>query len=153
VNGNAAPLYEIGADFASLQLPFDNPDRWEIVVRRAGMDSQPFVIEYAEAAPAIVELQSGGGILDIVATGLGPVSPAVPAGSASGDMEPFSLTVLPVRVEIAAAGALMELEPFYAGLRPWIPGHYLVRVLLPAGVNTGTARILCGSARSNTMPF
>jgi len=78
-----------------------------------------------------------GSIVSIYATGLGVVTPAVPAG-AIAPSSPLSTTALPVTANIAGRAATVT----YAGLAPGTIGTYQVNIVVPPGAPSGTARLL-----------
>jgi uncharacterized protein (TIGR03437 family) len=154
VNGELAPLFELGADRVTIQMPFTRADGWEIKVRRAGTESRPLRLEYAEALPEILEVRRGGdGILEILATGLGRTMPPAPPGTGASEAEPLPRTELPVKVLLATATGEAEADPEFAGLAPWVPGQYLVRVKLPESAGTGELRLRVGGAVSGAKAY
>jgi uncharacterized protein (TIGR03437 family) len=78
-----------------------------------------------------------GSILQIYASGLGPVNPAVPAGTPAPS-SPLSIATLPVTATIANQPATVT----YSGLAPGLVGVYQVNVQVPAAVGSGTARLV-----------
>jgi uncharacterized protein (TIGR03437 family) len=140
VNGVAAPLFQVSPESIEFQLPYVAADEWIIVVRNAGLESQPFRLEFRQATPVITGVRNrGDGYLEIYATGLGPVTPAIQAGLGGLADPPYNRTVLPVTVLLDGS----ELQPVYSGLAPYIPGRYQVNVAVPPGFN-GEVRLRVG---------
>lgn len=154
VNGQAAPLFEIGENFVVFQMPYVRVDAWEIKVRRAGTESSAIRLSFVEAAPEILEVRRvDDTTLELMAAGLGMTEPAVPAGSAVGAEDPLPRAVLPVQVLLAAGAGSMTLEPESSTLAPWVPGRYLVTVKLPGGFSAGEVALRAGQAVSAARPF
>lgn len=85
--------------------------------------------ETSPTAPA-----SPGDALIIYCSGLGAVSPAVPAGSAASLTE-LSNTVSPVTVTVGAESA----KVLFAGLAPGFAGLYQVNAIVPSGIAASTS--------------
>jgi uncharacterized protein (TIGR03437 family) len=145
VNGTAAPLFSVAPGRIELQLPYMQADAWHITVRHAGVESEPFRLAFAPAAPVILSAARAGEYLIVYATGLGAVDPAIPAGLGGGAEEPYSRATLPVTVLLGGT----ELAPSYAGLAPYYPGRYQINVRLPEGFTGGEVRVRVGGAMSN----
>jgi uncharacterized lipoprotein YddW (UPF0748 family) len=152
-NGIAVPLLAVAPDAVEIQLPYATVARWEIVLRRAGMESPPVEIAAAPAAPLIHGIYVGQGFLEIYATGLGATAPPIAAGVGGNGQEPYHRVAARVRVLLDTPAGEVELEPLYAGLQPYLPGRYQVNVLLPAGVNSGQVRLKVGEALSAPAAF
>ncbi len=148
VNGLAAPLFEAGPDFVEVQLPYSNDAQFIVRARRGGFESAPLRIAAVEARPRILSAKIEGDALEIIATGLGATDPPALSGSGGSDSEPFQRCVLPIRAVLASPAGDLELAPDLAGLAPWIPGRYRVRVSLPAGVVPAQVRLKAGNAVS-----
>ncbi len=84
--------------------------------------------ETSPTAPA-----SAGDILIIYCSGLGAVSPSVPAGTA-GPLNPLSNTVNPVTVTVGGQSA----KVLFAGLAPDFAGLYQVNAVVPTGITPST---------------
>jgi uncharacterized protein (TIGR03437 family) len=75
-------------------------------------------------------------VITIFASGLGPVSPAIPSGLAAGAGGTTIPTLVnPPQVRIGSTNATVE----FAGLAPGFVGLYQVNVRIPAGAPTGDA--------------
>jgi uncharacterized protein (TIGR03437 family) len=81
------------------------------------------------AAPA-----SAGEVLEVYCTGLGAVTPAVPAGTPA-PLTSYSQTTNTVAATIGGQAA----QVLFAGLAPGFSGLYQVNVLVPNGAPTGAA--------------
>ena len=142
----------------------------QLVIRRGASYSVPVSVAVAAAQPAIfTEDGSGrglgivlsatgvlagpgtpvaaGDVVVIYATGLGAVSPGVPAGHAA-PAEPLSHTVDKVLVTIGGVPA----EVLFAGLTPGSAGLYQVNARVPAGVPSGTAAVILAVAGQESPP-
>jgi len=75
-----------------------------------------------------------GSRVSFYASGLGAVSPAVPAGQPGASTEPLNRTVQVPRVFFDRFAATVV----YSGLAPGLPGRYLVTVQVPALVSPAT---------------
>ena len=88
-----------------------------------------------------------GGVIQIFATGLGPVNPTVKTGEASPSNPPATVTSA---VTCTVGGVSAPVQ--FAGLAPGFVGLYQVNVAIPAGV-TGTVPVVLtqGGVASNTV--
>lgn len=77
---------------------------------------------------------TAGDVLEVYCTGLGAVSPAVPAGTPA-PLTSFSQTTNTVTATIGGQAA----QVLFAGLAPGFSGLYQVNVLVPKGAPTGPA--------------
>lgn len=117
----------------TLGLPLQNVSPSLLVDR----DGSPLLLNadtgllYGAATPA-----RSGSRLQILATGLGRVTPDWPTGMAA-PLENPSKVVIPVRVYLNKE----PLEVTRATLAPGYVGFYLIEVQLPAIVNIGTAEL------------
>ena len=93
-------------------------------------------------APAAV-----GDTVVIYCTGLGDVSPAIPAGSAA-PASPLSHTVNTVTATIGGLPATV----MFSGLSPGFAGLYQVNAVVPAGVATGSSVPVVISVAGQTSP-
>jgi len=91
---------------------------------------------------------SAGDTLVIYCTGLGPIAPPVPAGTAP-PLSPLSNTVNPVTVTIAGIAARVP----FAGLAPGFVGAYQVNVTVPAGIAPGpSVPLVLSAAGASSVP-
>ena len=75
-----------------------------------------------------------GSVIQVYATGLGAVTPAVPAGTPTPS-SPLSMTVSPVTANIAGRAATVS----FAGLAPGMTGIYQVNIIVPPSIPSGAA--------------
>jgi len=154
VNDLAAPLFVVSPSQIALQLPYVAADAWRIMVRRAGLESAPFLMEARAANPVILGLRRlPERYLEIYASGLGATGPAIPAGVGAPAEEPLPRVVLPVVVRLRTAQGEVLLEPLYAGLAPYLPGQYQINIRLPDGASAGELRLQAGEALSAAVTF
>jgi hypothetical protein len=126
VNGTAAPLFSVSPERMELRMPCLPAPSWNIVVRRAGLESAPFRLSAAAATPLTLGVrQLADGYLEIYASGLGAANPLARAGQGE-----------------------FFLQPLYAGLTPYLPGRYQVNVQAPQGVMAGELKLQVGEAVS-----
>jgi uncharacterized protein (TIGR03437 family) len=155
IAGVPLPLASVSPERIDAIIPYDLPvnTRHQIVVRNGVALGVPETVTLAAAQPAIfTKDQSGAGQGAIVAAngklaepgnpaaageriviscaGLGQVSPAVPAGTASPEN---SASVNAVTVSIGGVNAPVS----FAGLIPGSAGMYQVIATVPAGVTPG----------------
>ncbi|HWB85333.1 MAG TPA: hypothetical protein VG675_14415 [Bryobacteraceae bacterium] len=153
------PLQYTGSGQINALVPYDVPvnSTQQLVVERNGVSySLPETVLVSAAQPAVfTQDQSGkgagaivvvkadgtqflntsatpagsGDALEIFCTGLGAVTPAVPAGSAA-PASPPATTVNAVSVQIGG----QTVTPFFAGLAPGFAGLYQVNILVPTGI-------------------
>ena len=173
VNGAPVPLLYVSPAQINFQMPFEvSGSTASIAVRASGLTSATATVPLANEAPGIFRATSvsptagtvlnedgtlnislnparAGSILQIFATGLGRVSPAVITGQTGATAEPLNRVLTPTNVLIDGAPA----EVIFAGLAPGFVGLYQVNVRLPASVPTGnvTVVIQAGSRNSNTV--
>ena len=77
-----------------------------------------------------------GNVIQLFASGLGPLSPAIPQGTPA-PTSPLSTTTLPVTATIANVPATVQ----YAGAAPGLIGVYQVNVQVPLAAPSGADRI------------
>ncbi len=162
IGGRAIPLLAVSAQRIDGQIPYDLVvnARHHVVVQRGGEISAPQEIVIALAQPAvftadgstsgqglIYRLTEGGEVLAdstspaapgetvvLRCTGLGAVDPPVAAGEAP-PAETSARVVAPVAVLIGGIEATVSS----AALHQNLPGVYLVRAVVPQGVEAGAA--------------
>jgi len=78
-----------------------------------------------------------GSVIAVYASGLGPVSPAIPQGTPA-PTSTLSQTTMPVTATIAGTPATV----MFAGAAPGLIGVYQVNVQVPLSVPTGADRIV-----------
>jgi uncharacterized protein (TIGR03437 family) len=160
VNGISAPLLAVanifGYEQINFQVPFETaaPGQARIVVSSSGRDSMPIEVPVLPAKPAVFAIPGIGSAIVhgstgalvtttnparlgeavvIYCTGLGPVTPPVPTGSAA-PAAPLSQAILPFAVTVGGKDAVVS----FAGLAPTSAGLYLVNLEIPPGL-TGTS--------------
>lgn len=143
INDRQAALVSVSPTQINLQLPFGLGIGPAVLRVSNGLEtSQPMLVQIDNVAPGLFRvLNSAGVVVDannparladtlvLLATGLGPVTPAVTAGALAGP----STTNLAVRVQVAG----VELIPTFAGLAPGTTGVYQVNVPLALGPLAG----------------
>jgi uncharacterized protein (TIGR03437 family) len=150
VNGVTAALSYVDAGSIEFQMPFMKTDVWNVVVRRAGMESTPVQIGYADAHPVIKGTQVvEGRYLIIYATGLGMTLPILTTGTGGNPQEPFNRTLLPVSVNAFTQWFNAEFPVLYAGMAPYQPALFQVNVQLPEGMRSGEVVLRVGDASVN----
>jgi uncharacterized protein (TIGR03437 family) len=80
---------------------------------------------------------STGTVLQIWASGLGPVDPPIPTGTIT-PASPLSRATLPITATIGGQSARIT----YAGAAPGLVGVYQVNILVPVGVPSGANRLV-----------
>jgi uncharacterized protein (TIGR03437 family) len=152
------PLLYTSDKQVNAQVPFNLPvnSQQQLVVRYNDTLSVPMPVSVSATQPAIfTQDYSGAGqgaithansilladsknpvhagdVIQIYCTGLGPVSPAVPEGTAAS-LTVLSQTVTPVTVTVGGQTATVT----FAGLAPGSIGEYQVNVQIPSGVTPG----------------
>jgi uncharacterized protein (TIGR03437 family) len=171
-NGKQVPLFFVSQTQINVQAPFDLPlGQVSIQVQRGSSTSatvtEPvamyspgiFMVDFNANVGAIVHTvdysvvtaanpAKPGDSLAIFATGLGPVNQTIVSGQAAPSVEPLARTTSMPTVTIGG----VQVNPSYAGLAPGFVGLYQVNVVVPTGVNAGTAsvQINSGGMNSNT---
>jgi uncharacterized protein (TIGR03437 family) len=149
VNGTPAPLLQVSPDFIALQLPYQQAQSWDIVVRNDSMESGSFRVDAVEAAPVILGARRvNGGYVELYCTGLGRVSPATFPAGAGAAPEALPRVVANTVVKLSTKWFEGEVKPSYAGLAPYLPGRYQVNFQLPDGFTSGTVRLQVGDSVS-----
>jgi uncharacterized protein (TIGR03437 family) len=160
VAGQSMPLFFVSDSQINAMLPYDIPVNrpYQVIVQRGTSTTIPETITLAAAGPAVFTRdQTGigpglvfdarfrsidatnpaaaGDAIVIYTTGLGDVTPAIPAG-APAPLDALSPTSSPATVTIGGVDAPQVL---FAGLAPGFTGLYQVNVVVPAGVAAGDA--------------
>jgi uncharacterized protein (TIGR03437 family) len=162
VNGQAIPLFFVSPKQINAQMPFGISGQVQVRVRTAVALSTPATVTVAASAPRLfTKTMDGKGepilvhnadwspvsatsparpgeYLILFLTGLGAVSPAIPAGQAGGDNgKNGPLNQLPVgAVTVAFGGRQVAIS--FAGLAPGFVGLYQVNFQVPADMPRGT---------------
>ncbi len=130
-----APL-NVPLQLTVIQAAYSSPPETVIVA-----PTQPAVFLLPQIAPNRAAIVGPGGLVSpqapvtagdtivIYCAGLGPVAPAVEAGTAAS-LTTLSFTANPVSVKIGGKPAAVS----FAGLAPGFVGGYQVNVVVPAGV-------------------
>lgn len=142
VNGKAAPLLYAGPTQINFQVPSGAASPASVVVRQAGVESEPQSLPLFGAAPGLFSVsQDGRGQGAILHAGTADlVSPARPA--AAGDALEIYFTglgesLLAVVPNVYVGGVLATL--LFQGNAPGFVGLNQVNVRVPAGVLSGPA--------------
>lgn len=147
VNGVAAALLQIASDRIAFQMPFQKASQWQIVVRRAGMESAPYALKYEDASPAFYGARYvEGGNLEIYLTGCGAVTPVPVVGDGGSPVEPYNRMTQPVKAALLTKFSDTPLQVLYAGLAPFQPFLYQVNVALPPGISGGSIQLQIGAS-------
>jgi uncharacterized protein (TIGR03437 family) len=176
LGGEPLPLEYAGPGQINAVIPYDVPvnSTLQLIVTQNGASSMPETVLIGPAQPSVfTQDQSGtgagavlviqasgaeflntpsapagaGDVLAIYCTGLGAVSPPVPAGSAA-PAATLSRTVTPATVTIGGVPAQVS----FAGLAPGFAGLYQVNATVPAGVTAGAAVPLIVSEGGSASP-
>ncbi len=172
IGGEAVPLIYTSDGQVNAMMPYDvSPDTAHPLIAQNGTAlSAPQTVPVAAAHPAIFTVdQSGTGagvIVDannalitssnpaqpgdeivIYCTGLGAVTPAVPAGTAA----PTSSLTYTVNTVTATIGGLPATVAF-AGLTPGSAGLYQVNAIVPAGLPNNNATPVILTVATETSP-
>ncbi len=89
------------------------------------------------SSPAGSVSAATGSVIQIYASGLGPVNPAIPTGTLA-PASPLSLATLEIAVTIGGQTARVT----YAGAAPGLVGVYQVNVMVPTGIPSGANRLV-----------
>ena len=167
VAGVAAPVKYVSANQVNFLVPFEitipQNSVVPVTVTTAEGTSAAFNLRLVLDAPAIftkdgsglgpalvfngafqpVDTLDGSTII-LYATGLGPVSPAVPSENGGASTEPLNRTVDPFEVYVGDAKAAVP----FAGLAPGFPGVYQLNVVPPSPMS-GRLYIRSGAWQSN----
>jgi uncharacterized protein (TIGR03437 family) len=164
-NDLPVPLYVVTSGQINAQLPAAlTGSTATIVVTNSAGSSAPKTIQIAQFSPAIFtsNLQgtgqgivvfaldptkfaampspnskpaTAGDFLTIYANGLGPVTPAVPDGTAAPDTPPLATTTTTPVVTLGGK----TCQVLFSGLVPDLVGLYQINIQVPSGVAAGAA--------------
>ena len=171
VNGVAAPLFYVSPTQINFQVPLEiSGSTAHLVVESNGVQGPTTAVGLTTETPGIFTIpETGTGavlnedstlnsagnparaglVILIFATGLGTVSPQVPAGQPAST-SPLSETVTTPAVLIEGIPA----EVSYSGLAPGTVGVYQINARIPAGVSANASvpvQIQMGAAASNVV--
>jgi uncharacterized protein (TIGR03437 family) len=157
INGAAVPMFSITSDHVSAMVPFTvSGSTATVVVSSGGKQSNTVTVPVAASSPGLFTATSNGlgsaailhpdftlvspssparrgEIVQIYLTGLGPVTPAITAGTAA-PTNPLSLVPGPLAVYINGVSATITFQ----GLAPTLVALYQINVVVPATVASGT---------------
>lgn len=174
VNGLAVPMLLVSPTEINAQLPFQAEGNVTMVLRTPGGVSDNYNLTILPTAPSIFRSELAPGFnaplvvrtanwqvvtasnpvrqndeLTIYLTGMGKVTPEIPAGQpAPGDPAPTVLT----QPTVELAGRQLEVD--FAGLVPNQIGVYEIRVKVPWGIPKGMSqplRIVQGSSSTTVL--
>jgi uncharacterized protein (TIGR03437 family) len=148
VDGTAVPLYYVSPGQVNFQVPKATAAGQSLLeVHVGGQPVGKAPLTVTRTAPGIFAVlnQDGtangangpahpGDVLQIYATGLGEVSPAVDDGAAASAVN-LSMTSTPPSVQLGAR--LLRIQ--FSGLAPGMAGVYQVNAVIPTDVAVGTA--------------
>jgi uncharacterized protein (TIGR03437 family) len=156
-NAAEAPVLSSSAEESQFQLPYDlSGDSVRLAVGRTGAEmafplrlkaASPAILADREGTPFVLEAGSGvaidamnplrGGMtIQILATGLGRVTPEWPAGLPAPASNPPRVAA---EVKVLIDG--VPLEDVEARLAPGYVGFYLIEARLPAMLDAGPAEL------------
>jgi uncharacterized protein (TIGR03437 family) len=147
-NGIPAPLLYVSARQINAQVPWEISGDADVIVTTSAGSTPPFKVASAPIAPGVFAYASGqalafnpdgsmagpsnpalaGETLTVFANGLGPVTPAIADGAASGDAVRMAGST-PVFI----AGVACDVT--FAGLSSTLVGVNQLSVVVPAGVH------------------
>jgi uncharacterized protein (TIGR03437 family) len=162
INGKQAPIYYSSASQVSAVVPYDAPgdgSTLSVQVTNGGAQSNVANVYSGATSPGLFTIPAGGPFpgailrqdfsimsqsnaakvgetVSLFLTGLGPVSPAVTAGSAAPS-SPLSQLTNQVFVYIDG----VQANVVFAGLAPSLGGLYQLNVTIPSGVSKGEVGI------------
>jgi uncharacterized protein (TIGR03437 family) len=168
INGVVAPLLFVSGKQINAQIPYEvPPGDATVVVRSGGAKSAPFTVKIRHAAPGVFMNElgraaaldddgsansenspaSGGSVISVFLTGVGPVTAPVEDGAAPSRGEIIAAT-LPVSATIGGEPA----EVLFAGLAPLFPGTAQINRRVPATVSGDSPLVISiGGSVSNSV--
>lgn len=156
VNGVATPLLYVSGIQVNAQLPADLTPGSMVTVEvvSAVGKSDRVELRVETAAPGLLgisgQAQRPGEAISLFATGLGALTPSVPAGTPA-PRDPLSFTVETPIVNIGDLTA----QVLYSGAAPDYVGLYQVNAVIPESAQPGVAEVALTVAgkRSNALPL
>jgi len=173
--GEPLPLLYSSGQQINAVIPYDIPvnSTQQLVVQMGSSISIPQTVVIAAAQPAVFTPDSSGkgpgiftgfkpdgitplpagapvsanDIITIYCTGLGAVSPPVPAGSAA-PAAPLSNTVNQVTATLGGVPA----KVLFAGLAPTFAQLYQMNIVIPSGVTPGNAALVLSVSGQQSAP-
>lgn len=158
IAGQRVPLQFVSGTQINAVVPYDVEfnARQQVIVRRGSAITTPEDVVMSQAQPGVFTTAgngqgqgvvldvdnkivdaanptSAGKVIIVYATGLGDVSPAVPAGEPAPTNQ-LSTVVAPVKVTI---GGVEAPQVLFAGLAPGFVGLYQLNIVVPQGVAAG----------------
>jgi uncharacterized protein (TIGR03437 family) len=168
-NGNPAPLFFVSSGQLNAQIPTNvGPGPVQVQITKGSLSSAAQTITLSTYSPGIfLADQTGTGtvfhnlpftlvtasspahtgeVVVILCTGLGPVTPAVPAGTSPGNSQ-----TTPTAATATIGGVPAQVT--YSGMAPTLVGVYQVNVTIPQGLGTGSKslQISIGAVTSNAV--
>jgi uncharacterized protein (TIGR03437 family) len=172
--GEQVPLLFASNQQVNVVLPYDLPvnSTQQLIVTMGTAISIPQPVVIASAQPAVFSQDGSGSgaaiiaayqpdgtplpadspitagdVITIYASGLGAVSPPVPAGSPA-PASPLSMTTNPITVTVGG----MQAQVLFAGLAPMFAQLYQVNFIVPTGVPPGNAVLLLSASGQQSAP-
>ncbi|MGH9784293.1 MAG: hypothetical protein ACRD88_08905, partial [Terriglobia bacterium] len=172
-DGVSAPLFFVRSGQLNVQVPFEVAGRssTQMIVRLAGTPSAPVTVTVLRATPGLFTFDSSGrgravllnedgtlnsaanaaargSVIQLFATGLGAVSPAVATGRLAPTSPPLALsTEVPV-ITIGGVPAMVE----FSGLSPGFVGLWQVNARVPSGTAAGEVTLLLRTGGRDANP-
>ncbi len=170
IGGRAAPLTSVDSSHISYQVPPDAPIGNDTLQPKFadGVTAAPATVTVAAILPSVLTLTLGaqavfhgntgtavdsehpataGEVLVMYASGLGPATPAVPAGTAA-PANPPTITVNQPKIAVGTATAPVQ----FSGLAPGLVGVYQINFVVPAGLKPGAQSLSLSVAGQSAVP-
>jgi len=172
-DGVPAPLFFVSPGQLNIQVPFEVAGKTstQVIVRLAGTPSAPVAVPVLPASPGLFTVNSsgrgaavvlnqdgslnsaangaqGGSVIQLFATGLGPVAPPVATGTLAPSSAPLALSTEVPTVTLDGAPANVE----FSGLSPGFVGLWQVNVRVPQGTRAGEAPLQLRTSGQNANP-